>query len=449
MDHVQSEMLHRLSQMPSVDAHDHVMHAQMMSNLRHHIDYDANADTRTTRPSILACLILDLTNLVQFRVSGMSETTLQGVLSGSLRGDAARNALLEGIENVENTTAFQTMARGIRELYGFDLTHLDLDTWDSLEAQIEERYQDPYGWYAEVLDRMNVSTVLLNMWADKGIFYYGTYQGSMTPAQAVSDERCFTRVATCDSHAVRPFQDVTDRYAELIGCSYGTLSEYEVFLESLARFFVQDRNVKGFKVSEAYFRRLDYTHVDRAAAARCFKKDMSPAEWKTLSDYIMYRILELAEKHAIPVQFHTGMRWGELNIGELKPIHLEEVLRTFPNVKFDLMHGGYPYLNETSILGANTPNVYLNLSWLTMLSYDLSVEWIGRLLDMVPSNKITIGWDVFNIETLCGACAYSKRILADVLARKVKKGFLTGEQATRIAEKLMYENAAGLYGISL
>ena len=113
------------------------------------------------------------------------------------------------------------------------------------------------------------------------------------------------------------------------------------------------------------------------------------------------------------------------------------------------MHGGYPYLNEMSILGANTPNVYLNLSWLTTLSYDLSVEWIGRLLDMVPNNKITIGWDVFNIETLCGACVYTRQMLAEVLAKKVRGGFLSEEQATRIAEKLMYENAAGLYGISL
>ena len=95
MDHLQREMLQRLSEIPFFDAHDHVMHAQMMSNLHHHIDYDANADARTTSPSILACLILDLSNLVQFRVSGMPDATLQGILKGSLRGDAARKALLE------------------------------------------------------------------------------------------------------------------------------------------------------------------------------------------------------------------------------------------------------------------------------------------------------------------------------------------------------------------
>jgi hypothetical protein len=93
--------------------------------------------------------------------------------------------------------------------------------------------------------------------------------------------------------------------------------------------------------------------------------------------------------------------------------------------------------------------VYLNLSWLTTLSYDLSVQWIGRLLDMVPSNKITIGWDVFNIETLCGACAYTRQMLAEVLAKKVRRGLLTEVQAVRIAEKLMYQNAAELYGISM
>jgi predicted TIM-barrel fold metal-dependent hydrolase len=151
----------------------------------------------------------------------------------------------------------------------------------------------------------------------------------------------------------------------------------------------------------------------------------------------------------VPVQFHTGMRWGELGVGELNHIHLEEALDTFPRVRFELMHGGYPYLAETSVLGANTPNVYLNLSWLTTLSYDLSVEWLGQLLDMVPNNKITIGWDVFNIETLCGACVYTRQMLAEVLAKKVGAGLLREEQCTRVAKKLMYENAARLYGISL
>ena len=221
MDTRHDLMQDRLEHIPLIDAHDHVMQSRMMSNLRHHLEYTAGPGSDGERPSILACLILDLSNYVALRSSGMPGELIEGILDGSVAPHEARKAVLGAVGRIENTTTWRTFARGVEELYGVDPAELD-------------------------------------------------------------------------------------------------------------------------------------------------------AERKLLSDYIMYLILELAQQH-----------------------------------------GGYPYLREMSILGANSPNVYLNLSWLPTLSYDVSVSW-----------------------------------LAEVLARKVDRGLLTEEAAVRIAARLMHENVSEIYRIS-
>lgn len=437
MDRVLNELKSAISRMPIVDAHNHVVHPGIA---RHIPGYPAGKPQ-----SRLAALILDLSNEVAFRAAGMPEAWIRRIMNGELGKDESREAILKYTGFVETTTPYIGMIRGLQELYGIEIPAIDAANWDRIEEAADERYEDLTGWYRTVFDRQRIRTALLNMWTAWGASYYGAYQNAMTQREVQVDKRCFTRIATFDSHALHPFQTVTGCYAELVDCSIDTLAQYEDFLAKLACFLITERDVKGLKISEQYFRRLDYRPVPRATAERLYKKNLTRAEWLTLSNYITCRIFELAAHYRVPVQVHTGELWGEIGVSELHPDALTRSIKDHKDVSFDLLHGGFPYLGESSIMGANAANVFINISWLPLVSYDLTVDWLGRFLDIIPANKISVGSDVFNLEAMCGTLLMIRDIIAEALARKVRSGIMRMEKAVQVAEMLLYRNAEALY----
>ena len=63
---------------------------------------------------------------------------------------------------------------------------------------------------------------------------------------------------------------------------------------------------------------------------------------------------------------------------------MEPLLQEFPEVTFDLFHGGYPWIHEVAALAHNYPNVRLNLTWLPHLSTEAAVGAIKEWLQARP-----------------------------------------------------------------
>ncbi|MCB2798443.1 amidohydrolase, partial [Listeria monocytogenes] len=79
-------------------------------------------------------------------------------------------------------------------------------------------------------------------------------------------------------------------------------------------------------------------------------------------DYIIFFLCEIADKKGLVFQIHTGVQnnWG--CIPDSNPILLIPLLKSFPKVKFDLFHAGYPYSREIGMLAKHYPNVWLNMA---------------------------------------------------------------------------------------
>lgn len=77
----------------------------------------------------------------------------------------------------------------------------------------------------------------------------------------------------------------------------------------------------------------------------------------------MHKIVENASKYDIPVQIHTGLgpTWGDL--WTVSPVCLTELIRTHKDVRFDILHGGYPFAEMGQMIRF-WPNVYVNLAWM-------------------------------------------------------------------------------------
>jgi hypothetical protein len=76
-------------------------------------------------------------------------------------------------------------------------------------------------------------------------------------------------------------------------------------------------------------------------------------------------VYELAQKLAMPVVFHRGMRLAPQSImSYAQPVLLDEVAREFPNLPIVIAHMGLPWVDETIMLLAKHDNVFADISWL-------------------------------------------------------------------------------------
>ena len=115
-------------------------------------------------------------------------------------------------------------------------------------------------------------------------------------------------------------------------------------------------------------------------------------EKKHLQDFIFHHIIQQSIKLDLPVQIHTGYLAG--NRGWLdngQPMKLLNLFIKYPEAKFILFHGGYPWTSDYVALGKQFSNVYLDLVWLPQISKTEAIRTFHEMLDAVPYNKIYVG----------------------------------------------------------
>ena len=239
--------------------------------------------------------------------------------------------------------------------------------------------------------------------------------------------------------------------------SIRTLDDLVLALEKVFE-SAKERGMVGIKSGLAYRRILYYENVMKEDAVRVLDlmldevkgRNLSFDDLKPLQDYMMHRVLELADKSRLPVVIHTGLHAGNGNIIEnSKPTHLVNLFQQFPDVKFVLYHGSYPYGGELSTLAKNFRNVYIDLCWLHVISPSYTKRYLHEWLETVPASKIMgFGGDYQNVENVYGHLLFARQIIANVLAEKVRDGYFTESEAMKIAKMILYDNAVNLYKLS-
>jgi predicted TIM-barrel fold metal-dependent hydrolase len=216
--------------------------------------------------------------------------------------------------------------------------------------------------------------------------------------------------------------------------------------------------VAVIKLSQSYHRRMDFQARDRADAARVFDRlligdyaGLESPDGRLLEDYLVFECCRAASAVGLTIQFHLGMRAG--NNGSLEgadPSPMIELFRAFPEASFDLSHAGFPYLREAAVIGKTFPNVYLNMSWIHIISPIGSREALREWLRMVPYNKVIgFGDDLQHVEAVYGHLKMARQNAALVLAELIAEGLISESTALDVATALFRDNPARLYAVSL
>ena len=163
---------------------------------------------------------------------------------------------------------------------------------------------------------------------------------------------------------------------------------------------------------------------------------------KTLADAELEPYLAICERLEIPVALHTGMSFPNTtytccpkfrtSLGN--PQLIEEVLVRHPKMKIQLMHMGFPYLQETKAILNVYPQVYADIA---------AIDWSRPAAEFYSYLKSFIEGG-FGKRIMYGSDQMAWEDAIPLSIKKVEDApFLTEEQK----QDIFYNNAARFYNI--
>jgi predicted TIM-barrel fold metal-dependent hydrolase len=171
---------------------------------------------------------------------------------------------------------------------------------------------------------------------------------------------------------------------------------------------------------------------------------------KKVLDYFIYKSIEKSVKHKIPYQIHAGMgAIPNLDLRRANPILLHDLINdeVAKEAKLILVHGGYPYIEESGFLVNTYPNVYLDMSE-TIPHISIGIkEKLLNLLEMAPINKIMYGSDGYTTpEQFWISSILTKKALVRVTEELLLAGLDEG-WIENFVKKFLSKNAEKIYNL--
>lgn len=155
----------------------------------------------------------------------------------------------------------------------------------------------------------------------------------------------------------------------------------------------------------------------------------------------------------VPVHLHTGITGGPWGgpIGEAAPFLLEALLSRpeYRASKIVLLHAGYPWIEQASMMAHAFPQVWVDIGWVTPWTSLRAIECMRAFLASAPLSRLMIGTGGHGTPEVAWLGAkVAKVALGTVLDEAVSNGLMPAASAARVASMILYDNAARLYGAS-
>jgi predicted TIM-barrel fold metal-dependent hydrolase len=410
---------HFIDSIPIFDTHEHLFDPQLLKKTD----------------------LLDFTMLLQQNVfddlvsAGMPDTLFSRIYGNRLR-PAAKWRLIEPYWNKTfNTSYSRILLLAINDLYS--IKRLNATTVETLSREMNKAYEGE--WFNHVIrDLCKIDNIIQSgdkIHTDGNYIRYAAGFGSWLTVRTKY---------SIDSLALNQTEPIF------------TLDD---FVNSMKRAF--NTSLSGgmavVKINFAYSRTLHIENPSSDAARKVFRalvngnedKKISFAEAKPLQDYMVHQLLMMANQNNIPVAFHTGMLAGSGNfIENSNPVLLSEIFLRYPNLKFVLFHGSYPFGGELATLAKTFKNVYIDMNWVYAISPSYAARYLDEWLETIPVNKImAFGGDQRMVEITYGNLQVAKQVITEVLSEKVHSGIYSEPEAKVIAKMILHDNGMDFYNL--
>jgi predicted TIM-barrel fold metal-dependent hydrolase len=423
------DILDEINDLPVIDTHDHILSEKDRNtdNLLYFFPHYINSDVVS---------------------AGMDLDLMEKLINSQKYTKPELNTFFEYWEKAKNTAYAKALLRGTKELFGFD--DINAENYRDVEKVLGKSKKN--GWYEKVFKKAKIEKVI-NLLVEESI-----------KKQLEVDRKFFAPVVWFD-FLLKIFKpsDI-ERIEKETDTSIHKLDDLIRAYDRIFEKCIIGEKAVAIKLDIAYTRTLRITKRSRFEAEkslnRLFDRSVVNVLWQDeegisqkdilpLQDYLIHHILQLAESVDIPVKIHTGIQTGYWNyVTNSDPTLLLELFNEYRKVRFDILHGGYPFINEMVSIAKIFQNVYIDTCWLHIISPTAAMLILDQLIEAVPSNKVFgFGGDYYIVEGAYGHLLFSKENIAKVLYKKIGDGYFKKNEAISYAKKILYSNAKEFFQV--
>lgn len=337
-------------------------------------------------------------------------------------------------EKSKHTAYAKGMLEGLRLCWGIE----NIDTYENFQLLEEILKTRNSSIYETMMEKLHIKAKIVDSWS---------LMDFVDGKNKDYSKYCRFAFQLPDFHNIHSKSDLL-RYQKYLNRTITCMDDY---LESFDNYLLKciEFGVVCFKDQTAYRRSIAYQNPAREEAEKIFNAIMiNPREIAgddravVLDDWLFHYAMRKAARHGLPVQIHTGHMAGIRNdIVKTNAAHLIPVIELYENVKFDLFHGNWPYMDEYLFMGKNYPNVYLNLCWVNSIDPIYCTELLKRAVMTVPANKIfAFGGDTGMIEWAAGYLSQAKDNAACALSELAENEWLSVYEAKKTAAGWFFNN---------
>lgn len=342
----------------------------------------------------------------------------------------SREDIRDYFEKNMTMRAFIQLKTAIEKLYGNGLS-LDEDTWDIFNEKIIESYND-YKYenyvlreicqYDEIIldDYINIRNdgsngVKCKVALRCDFMFYGYSKESLLSCEA------------------NPF--------EFYDCVPDNIDDYVNKMKCYIKESLEMGKCTALKICMAYFRDISFDIIEKEKANLVYKDNNNPEYIKYFQDYVMCQLCEISEEYNIPVQIHTGL--GQIH--GTSAINLIPLINRYSSVKFALLHGSFPWIEDLLAVLYNCPNAYLDICWMPLLTCDYAKKALINTLELIGTDRIMWGCDTSTVEESYGALLAVISLLNEVNLYFIRKGAFNKQFGQKLREKVLYDNAKAFF----
>lgn len=374
---------------------------------------------------------------------GMEKETSAIFSEGNISFDDRYNIFEKAYKKSNKTSYARAMLAGLEACWG--IGEINHESIKLLEEKFTGRDE---AFYVNIMERFKIKSQIAN------IYNLPDFKKIIEGKDADYSRYCKFAFPLPTFHDIKSINDIlqVEEYVERkIHCLDDYLEGFENFLGKSIRF-----GITSMKDQCAYSRTINFSNPCRADAEKIFNKIISHPrdtfgtdEVRALDDWLFHYFIKLAQKNNLPVQIHTGHMAGIRNdITKTNAAHFIPMLELYPDVKFALFHGNWPYMGEYLFIGKNYPNAYLDLCWVQSIDPLYSIELMKRALVTVPHSKImAFGGDTYTIEFTAGYLILARDNTACALSEMVDSGWINVSEAKEIAADWFFNNPNEFYNL--
>lgn len=378
--------------------------------------------------------------------SGFDADTMTKLNSFRDYSEEEINSFFNFWEKAKNTSYSKSLLKGIKEIFGFE--DINKNNYKELEETFNK--SKIKGWYDNIFKKANLEKII------------NVYVRESMDEQLDVERDKFAPVAWFD-FMFKLFKQSDLRRIEIETDT--SIHKLDDLIKAFDKIFLNKvlaKKAAAIKISISYTRNLRINKYTRYEAEKAFnklfdksivnvswqdEKGLSQKDIIPLQDFLIHHVIGFAESESIPINIHTGMQDGYFNFFDnSNPTALLEIFNEYRKARFVIMHGGYPYINESVVIAKMFKNVFIDTCWLHIISPTAARNFLHQLIEAVPSNKVFgFGGDYYIIEGSYGNLIFAKENIARVLSEKVDEGYFDIKEALAYAEKILYKNPKDFY----